>query len=490
MEAIVFGTGKAGMEALSYLEKQYHILFWADNDEKKQGTVLENYPVKSPEEIKKHDCVILITSTKYGIEIAEQLRQMEVAEERIYLCRRFQTDDAYEYEAYPTEEEKISCTGMPLVQYDLYHREEQGTGCKRILVFCLFFSVYAKQMIENMAGRYEDIEFSLLTNAKESGEKIASEYLKHIYYFQRMADLKSILEQLPMYDAMQLLWMEREWAYFYKHIRKKSRRLNLHMGGSDFYRSTDKEKNLKKGLIDCADCVVVQTEETGERFSAYYGKAAADKTIVLPYGIEVLELIHDSRNSSENSIKMKYNIPLDRIVVTCGHNANEAHQHMKMIEALKQLPEYIKKQIVCVFPMTYPKGYDDYIQCISKSLKDSGLPHVILKEFMDFQEMAEYALISDIMIHVQTTDQLSSAMLEEMYAGTIVIAGKWLPYRSLHEIGIFFRDVEEICNITEVLEDVVTNIEKYKGKCTGNTEIVWRHSSWDELAVRWRSLWN
>lgn len=490
MEAIVFGTGKAGREALPYLEKQYHILFCTDNDEEKQGTMLEKYPVKSPEEIKKHGCIILITSTKYGIEIAEQLRQMGIEEERIYLCRRFQADDTYEYEAYPIDAEKIPCTSMPLIQYDLYHREEQETGCKKVLVFCLFYSVYAKQLIENMAGRYEDIEFSLLTNAKESGEKIASEHLKHIYYFCRMTDLKSILEQLPMYDAMQLLWMEREWAFFYKLIRKKSRRLNLHMGGSDFYRSTDKEKNIKKGLINCADCVVVQTEETGERFSAYYGKAAADKMIVLPYGIEVLELIRDSRNGSENSVKMKYNIPLDKIVITCGHNANEAHQHMKMIEALKQLPEHIKKQIVCVFPMTYPKGYDAYIQCISKSLKNSGLSHVILKEFMNFQEMAEYALISDIMIHVQTTDQLSSAMLEEMYAGTIVIAGKWLPYRPLHEKGIFFLDVEDICNITEVLVDVVTNIEEYKEKCTDNTEIVWMHSSWDELAVKWRNLWN
>lgn len=37
MEAIVFGMGKAGREAIPYLEKQYHILFWVDNDEKNKG---------------------------------------------------------------------------------------------------------------------------------------------------------------------------------------------------------------------------------------------------------------------------------------------------------------------------------------------------------------------------------------------------------------------------------------------------------------------
>lgn len=104
--------------------------------------------------------------------------------------------------------------------------------------------------------------------------------------------------------------------------------------------------------------------------------------------------------------------------------------------------------------------------------------------------MAEYALVSDIMIHVQTTDQLSSTMLEEMYAGSIVLAGKWLPYQSLHKKGMFFLDVDEICDITMILEDVVENIEKYRTKCERNKVIVRKHSSWDELASKWYALWN
>ena len=94
------------------------------------------------------------------------------------------------------------------------------------------------------------------------------------------------------------------------------------------------------------------------------------------------------------------------------------------------------------------------------------------------------------MLHVQKTDQLSSTMLEEMYAGSIVIAGKWLPYRSLHDMGMFFLDVDKIDDTVEALETVVPNLEAYRKKCEGNKEIIWRHSSWDELAVRWRALWD
>lgn len=169
---------------------------------------------------------------------------------------------------------------------------------------------------------------------------------------------------------------------------------------------------------------MVQTEETGQRFRVYYGEAVENKMLILPYGIEVLELIDNSKYISENSIKIKFNIPTDRIVVTCGHNANKAHQHMKIINALEQLPENIKIRIVCVFPMTYPKENDDCTRNIRKKLAKGGLSYVILKEFMSFKEMAEYALISDLVICVQTTDRLSPVMLEEIYAETIVIAEK------------------------------------------------------------------
>lgn len=491
MNAIVFGTGEVGKSVASFIEKQHHILFWTDNNEKKWGTVFENYLVKPPKEIKKYDCSVVIASTKYEIEIAGQLEQMGIGKDRIYFCRKFQTDNTYEYEIYPCLVENLSSTGKTLAQYDLYcAKEDKKANCKKVLIFCIFYSTYTKQLIENMSKRYKDIEFSLLTNAKDSKENILSEQLKHIYYFETMADLKSILDQLPVYDAMQLLWMEREWVYFSKDIREKARRLNLHVGGSDFYRSTDAERCFRRNLIKCADCVIVQTEGTRKEFEAYYGEDVKDKTILLPYGIEVLELIDRIPYNLKNKLREKYHITQDRIVITCGHNANDAHQHIKLIDALEKLPQNVKKLIICVFPMTYPKGCDTYIQRVCERLEKSGLDYVVLRKFMDFQEMAEYALISDVMIHVQTTDQLSSAMLEEMYSGAVVIAGKWLPYRSLHEMGIFFLDVDEICDTTKILEEVIINKGNYKEKCIGNKEIVRRHSSWDELAPRWRMLWD
>lgn len=386
--------------------------------------------------------------------------------------------------------ERIENTSFSLVQYDLYNTKEYETVCKKVMVFCIFYSTYTKQLIENMSKKYKDIEFSLLTKTEEYKEKVVSEKLKHIYCFQTIEDLKTILNQLPIYDAMQLLWIEPEWSYFCELIRKKAKRLNLNVGGSDFYRVGKEGRDFKRDLIAYADNITAETESTVQEFGEYYGEDAKNKTNLLPFGIEVLDWIDRIEKFPRNTIRKKYHIPFDKIVVTCGHNAIKEHQHMKIIDAVETMSDKVKSQLIFVFPMTYPQKADAYINSVRDRLKESGLDHVVLTNFMDFNEMAEYALVSDIMIHVQTTDQLSSTMLEEMYAGSIVLAGKWLPYQSLHKKGMFFWDVDEICDITMILEDVVENIEKYRTKCEGNKVIVRKHSSWDELASKWYALWN
>lgn len=487
MDVIIFGVGRLAKKILSFLEKDYNIIFFVDNDKSKWETIFEGYVVKAPDEISGYTCNIIIASTVYSFEIIDQLVYMNVNMDRVYLCHHIWMNE--EYDIYPVIENKLLCTGVPLIKYDLCGAKERETKCKKVLVFCFFYSVYFKQLIENISKRYADIEFSLLTCAKESIINVRSKQLKHIYCYQTMADLKSILEQLPVYDAMQLLWIEKEWAYFYQIIRTKARHLNLNVGGSDFYRADVKEREYKRKLIACADVITAETTGTIQEFKEYYKADIKEEMKLLPFGLEILELINQNRNISHSIIKNKFHIPCDKIIITCGHNAYREHRHISIIDSLARLPESLKKQIVCVFPMTYPEGQDAYICDIDNKLKETKLDYVILKDFMDFQEMAEYAIISDIMIHVQTTDQLSSTMLEEMYAGSVVIAGSWLPYHSLHEMGIFFLDVDSISDITASLLEVIQNIDEYKRRCIGNREIVWQHSSWDELAPKWHALW-
>lgn len=487
-DIIIFGTGEVGQEAVMLLKDKYHILFLVDNARDKWGSFLEGYTIKAPDEIQYFDCDVVVASTKYVIEISDQLQRMDVNKKKIFLYARYLTDSGYQRELYPLDARKIIGTGKDLQEYDLINMSEQRDRNIKVMIFCMSYSVYTKQLIENMSRRYDDIEFSLITKEKKYKEKIMSENLKHIYCFLTMADLKSILDGLPVYDAMQLLWIEREWSYFYELIRTKTRYLNLNVGGSDFYRSGKEKRDYKRNLIACADRVTAETYGTLCEFQQYYIDETKGKMSLLPFGIEVLDFINLVQNRDMDELKKKYHIPLNKVIVTCGHNASEAHQHLDMIDALCNLRDSERYKIVCVFPMTYGKD-GTYIDKVRLRLEETGLEYVILTDFMDFQSMAEYALLSDIMIHVQTTDQLSSTMLEEMYAGSVIIAGCWLPYESLRKMGIYFLSVNTIPDITPILEDVITNIDIYRERCRKNRDIVWKHSSWDMLAPSWRALW-
>ncbi len=489
MDIILFGAGEECKKALPFLEEKYSVMFLADSDVSKYGSKIGDYEVGSLERGKRNNYNIVITSTRYSFEISRQLQQQGIDQNKIYFLRKLYTDNIGKYEVCPINEEHMKHLEDPLVNFDLYHKEECKSDKKKVLVFCTFFSTYTKQLIENMSRQCCDIEFSLITRVKEYKEKIVSDKLEHIYYFQTLEELKTILIQLPLYDAMQLLWIEWEWAYFYRILKRKTRRLNLNVGGSDFYRAGEDERKFKQNLIMCADIITAETAKTVQEFGDYYGEKIRKKTHLLPFGIEVLEWIDHIENIPKNRIKEKYHIPLGKIVVTCGHNAIQQHQHLKIIDAIEKIPNDIKEQIILVFPMTYPNGADHYIEIVDERLKRTGLNYVILTKYMDYEGMAEYASISDIMIHVQTTDQLSSTMLEEMYAGAVVIAGKWLPYQSLYEMGMFFLNVDEVLDITIVLQKIIADMELYQKRCRENKEKVRKHSSWNELFSKWHDLW-
>lgn len=487
-ELIIFGASGYGQKAVSYLEKKYHVLCWLDNDRTKWGKEYKGYIVRNPESAAGFQGKVMVTSV-YKSEIEEQLISLGIHSTQIYSISMKQTEGSWEYEEYPLNEHFLVPESRSLQEYDVLNNPEDY-GKKKIMLFCSFYSTYTKQLIENMAKCYKSLEFSLITSASECKDKIVSEALRHIYVFHNKPQLKNILEKIPVYSVMQLLWIEPDWCYFYQLIRKKCQYLNLNVGGSDFYRASRGEREYKRKLIQVADAITAETPQTVKDFLDYYGLDAQEKMGLLPFGIQVLAYIDELRGIDQQSIRKKFGLPGDKIIVTCGHNKIDHHQHLAIINAIQKLPIWIKEQMVCVFPMTYPNGLDEYVGEIRKAAEESGVDYLILEKHMEFREMAMYALVSDIMIHVQRTDQLSSTMLEEMYAGSVVIAGSWLPYQHLREKGIYFLEVNTVSDVTLLLEDVVEHLDEYKDKCAPNSTLVYANSSWNILSEKWHALWD
>lgn len=483
-EIIVFGLGEAWKKYGKDLVKTNTVAGLVDNSVYRQGTKEEGFIVQSADILKGFKGKIVIGTTyKSFPAILQQIDQYGINANSVFLLQYSVYDKTIEL--IPSIPEALAIKDKNLMYYDCV-RNETNFADKRIVFFCSFYTVYLERLIENVKKRYPGYSLSIITesfNYKPNVER----YVDHMYVYSTFGELGNILEKMEKQDVFQTLWIEHVWCYFYRLMRDKCYKLNLFIGGSDLYRSDDVGLRYKKCLIDTADLISGETPETIASFTRVYPEAAFKMKCVI-HGVGTIDLI-DKVELSRSEICEKYDLPNDGIIVTCGHNANKAHQHMKMINAIKKMPYEVIEKVCFVFPMAYNSVNKEYIDEIKNELESFDVDYRILTRFLNEIEMAEYATISDVMVHVQTTDQLSSTMLEEMYAGSIIIAGSWLPYGSLMDAGIQFETVDNISELAEVLPEVIRELQLKKEICTNNRAIVRKMFSWDKVIRGWHDAW-
>lgn len=169
-----------------------------------------------------------------------------------------------------------------------------------------------------------------------------------------------------------------------------------------------------------------------------------------------------------DSFFKKYLIPCDKRVIVIGHNGSQANNHLKIIEALSRVPRNIKDSSFYILPFSYMKSKDDSYEVIcQKSLKNAGLQGMLLKDFLSWEDLAIFKCITDIMIHMPTSDALSGAMTEALFSGAKVIAGDWLPYSPFIKEGLVFESTN--------FESFNQNFIKVYNALPENEEVVLRN---------------
>ena len=363
----------------------------------------------------------------------------------------------------------------------------------RVLLICSFYDNFVEQLYVYVNKYYSDVDFSILTSKRFSEDYIRLAGDK-VYFPDKdnYMGYMRLFANMPEFDIAHMLWIEPIWGIYISYIAKRTDSVYISVGGSDLYRDSNSRiiRILQKRILSYADCVSSENTQTRDFFEKRYGRKCAKLPhYIARFGIDVLENIDKvCANSTKKQIREKWGINNGKYVVMLGHNGRRQHNHFEMIDALSQMEADEKDQLYVIIPMTYGAPNKEYISEVEERIKNTGVEYTVIREYMDNDRMAELAIVTDIMIHVQDTDQLSSTMLSCIYAGSVVIAGSWLPYDSLKDAGIFFLTVDNHKELTRKLSDTLKN-ECYESNCKTNSDRVNELSSWKNSAKVWHDIY-
>jgi len=225
------------------------------------------------------------------------------------------------------------------------------------------------------------------------------------------------------------------------------------------------------------------SESTRNEFIDFYGKEWMDKIRVLNFGCSGLDSLDDLKSENKKESKQRLGIPVNSLGIACGYSSDPRQNHMEMINSILKVRDVLPQDVFLVFPMTY--GAQEYSLQIESYLKKTTLHYKIFNQFLDAYDIARIRKVSDIMINIQDTDQLSCSMLEHMYAGGVIITGGWLPYDILTAKGAFLTTINSIRDVGAELLTIIHKIDDLQKLSIPNKSIVDQMERWDRNIKSW-----
>jgi len=293
-----------------------------------------------------------------------------------------------------------------------------------------------------------------------------------------------LAKALPAYDVAHVHFHHHYFSYFTPIIRQKAKTFYITFFGSDFNQIEPfrHKHNLKS--VKLADAIFATNEtllsKVAEKYRLAEREIKSDILMPLMDTFDVFEKYLEKNTRQSAKTQWETN----ELFIVGGYSAAPITQHAKIIEALVNNKSKLAKARI-IFPMTYGHLAEKTRSEVKSFLAEKKLDAKVLEEFLTLEKLLALRLAADIFIHIQSRDQMAASMLEHLAAGSVVITGKWLPYESLIEKGVFMIRIESPDELSNALADVLENLDDYKQKSKINRKIILNMMSWENIKQNW-----
>lgn len=293
-----------------------------------------------------------------------------------------------------------------------------------------------------------------------------------------------LLKSLGPFDILHELYI---WYYIspaiyrVRHLYKK---IVLTYFGSDLYRNSFIERIMTVPSLAAADNITLISTDMMDYFkkSPSYLRRYLKKCSIVDLGNMFYDRIAKlSRNRGFCKSSLGFNP--SKTLITIGYVGRPQMRQYETLKTLLSDTRILNLQVQFAVP-AYGISEENYNK-IQSLVKDTGTKIIVFRDFMDAEKVSSLRAATDIFIHAQTTDALSCAMLEHLFAGSIVVNGSWLQYGTLMDKNVYYKSFDKFASLSEEIIRIIDNIDKEKDLSSHNREIISQISSWDGLRPLW-----
>ena len=290
----------------------------------------------------------------------------------------------------------------------------------------------------------------------------------------------SFLHVKNRYDVLNIHYLTIESFFLYPLYRHIAKIIMISPWGSDVYRIPKWYMPFFKYIYSKIDLVSVPPIKFRTDLVCKFNLNER-KIVNLGFGSKQIDLIN-STNISKEEAKRFLGLG-DKIVITCGYNANVNQQHNKIIDAIKDKKNLFPSNIVLLFPMTYNEYPKGYINQIKDKLEKLGVDYILYSSYLSDKDLMIIQKSTDIFIHIQKTDAYSASVQENILCNNFIINGSWIRYPDLETDGIPYYLVDETDDIAEIIRLYIDGAIKLKISSNTLSSII--KNGWSIKGQQW-----